>query len=82
MAEVAGLSRYHFSRRFQDARGVSPARFLAELRMQEAVRLIQTNLAVNEVARRCGFRDPNYFCKAFRRSFGVSPGAFAQSGMY
>ena len=82
MAEIAGLSRYHFSRRFQDARGVSPARFLAELRMQEAVRLIQTDLAVNEVARRCGFRDPNYFCKAFRRSFGVSPGAFARSGMY
>jgi AraC-like DNA-binding protein len=82
MADAAGLSRYHFSRRFQQARGVSPARFLAELRMQEAVRLIQTNLPVREVARRCGFRDPNYFCKAFRRSFGVSPGAFGRSGMY
>jgi AraC-like DNA-binding protein len=82
MAHAAGLSRYHFSRRFQQARGVPPARFLAELRMQEAVRLIQTNLPVNEVARRCGFGDPNYFCKAFRRSFGVSPGAFGRSGMY
>lgn len=82
MAAAVGLSRYHFSRRFQDARGVSPARFLAELRMQEAVRLIQTNLAVRDVARRCGFRDPNYFCKAFRRTFGVSPGAFGRSGMY
>ena len=82
MASAAGLSRYHFSRRFQKARGVSPARFLAELRMQEAVRLIQTNLAVKDVALRCGFHDPNYFCKAFRRTFGVSPGAFARSGMY
>jgi AraC-like DNA-binding protein len=82
MANAAGLSRYHFSRRFQEARGVSPARFLAELRLQEAVRLIQSSLPVKEVARRCGFRDPNYFCKAFRRSFGVSPGAFGRSGMY
>jgi len=82
MAAAAGLSRHHFSRQFQAARGVSPARFLAELRMQEAVRLIQTDLAVKDVARRCGFRDPNYFCKAFRRTFGVSPGAFGRSGMY
>lgn len=82
MAAAAGLSRYHFSRRFQEARGVSPARFLAEVRMQEAVRLIQTNLPVKDVARRCGFRDPNYFCKVFRRTFGVSPGAFGRSGMY
>jgi len=28
------------------------------------------------VAEECGYGDANYFCKVFRKSFGVSPGAF------
>ncbi len=83
MARAAGLSRYHFTRRFHAARGVSPGKFLAGLRLQEAVRLVQdTRLAVKDIALKCGFADANYFCKVFRRQFGVAPAAFRKSGMY
>ena len=30
----------------------------------------------------CGFEDPNYFAKVFRRGFGVSPTEFRTTGMY
>lgn len=83
LARAAGLSRYHFTRRFRAARGVSPGKFLAGLRLQESVRLIQdTRLPVRDVAEKCGFADANYFCKVFRRHFGVAPAAFRKSGMY
>jgi len=42
MANVAGLSRYHFSRVFKKSQGMSPAVFLTNLRMKYALRLIQT----------------------------------------
>jgi AraC-like DNA-binding protein len=83
MAKAAKLSRFHFTRQFYESRGISPGRFLNELRLQEASRLVQdSNLPVKDIARRCGFSDANYFCKVFRKSFGVSPGAFRKSGMY
>lgn len=83
MAKKAGRSRHHFSRQFAALRGISPGQFLLELRMQEAVRLVRdTRLPVHEIAARCGYSSSNYFCKAFRKSFGVAPGAFRSSGMY
>ena len=75
MARVARLSRYHFSRKFVSVCGIAPARYLAGMRLAEANRLLAAgDLSVKEVAARCGYRDANYFCKAFRKKFGVSPG--------
>jgi AraC-like DNA-binding protein len=76
MARVARLSRYHFSRKFGNAQGESPGRFLTRLRLDEAVRLLSRGeSSVKDVAEQCGYPDANYFCKVFRRSFGVSPGS-------
>jgi AraC-like DNA-binding protein len=76
MARVARLSRFHFSRQFSRARGLSPAQYLTRLRLDEAVRLLCLGAtSVKEVSLQCGYPDPNYFCKVFRRSFGVSPGS-------
>ena len=81
LAEAAGFSRYHFSRRFAAERGMPPGRYLATRRMEEAVRLLRsTELTVREVSRACGFADPNHFGKAFRRWHGRSPLAFRMAG--
>lgn len=77
LAKVAGLSRWHFSRSFRKSTGVSPARYILETKMNMATHLLQnSNLAVKEVASRCGYADVNYFCKAFKAVHGISPGAF------
>ncbi len=77
MASVAGLSRFHFSRLFRRSQGVSPGAFLINLRMKQALRLIQTEaLSVKEISGICGFKDPSYFCKVFRRYFEESPEKF------
>ena len=30
----------------------------------------------------CGFDDPNYFSKVFRRVYGITPTEFRTTGMY
>lgn len=83
LAAVAGLSRFHFSRLFQRSEGVSPAAWITDLRLRQATRLLRDHdLSIAMVATRCGYADPAYFCRVFRRLFGVSPGEFRSSGMY
>ena len=78
MAQVAKLSRFHFSRLFQEARGLSPGQYLYGLRLVMAMRLVQSGEhAVKDIARQCGFSSPNYFCKVFRKNFGITPGRAA-----
>jgi len=81
MARVAKMSRFHFSRQFEKVRRISPGRYLASLRLEEAMRLISSSrFTVKKVAEQCGFGDANYFCKVFRKSFGVSPGSYRAGG--
>jgi transcriptional regulator GlxA family with amidase domain len=35
--------------------------------------LVETDLAVEEVGHRVGYRDPGYFVRTFRRSHGTTP---------
>lgn len=77
LAHVAGLSRAPFARRFQEATGQSPLRWLAAHRMQLAAdRLTATDDALAQVATLVGYESEFAFAKAFRRHFGEAPGTF------
>jgi len=54
--------------------GRSLGRWITDMRMARArVVLQQTELPISDVATACGFMDPAYFSRAFRREHGVSP---------
>ena len=76
LARVAGCSRWHFSRRFQQVSGSTPHDFVLDLKMRKALRLLASPAPVKEIAFACGFDSLGYFCKVFRRIYGMSPGAF------
>jgi AraC-like DNA-binding protein len=77
MASVMRLSRSHFTRLFVKNLGTSPRRYLENLRLKTALSLLRNeSISVKEVANRVGIRDENYFCKAFKNEFGISPGKF------
>jgi AraC-like DNA-binding protein len=77
MARVANMSRFHFSRVFRKAWGVSPGRYLYLRRLEEAMRLVKAGgCTVGRIAEQCGFGNSSYFCKAFKKNFGVTPGRF------
>ena len=83
LATVAGMSRAHFSRMFKKHTGMSPAEFVLKERMERAAKLLSdTKLSVKQVSLYCGFADPNYFSKAFRRTYATSPVEFRTTGMF
>ena len=84
LAQLSGLSRAHFSRVFAAHQGVPPAQFVLQKRLDRAVKLLTmaADLPVKDISGMCGFDDPNYFAKVFRRGFGVSPTELRTTGMY
>ncbi len=60
---------------FQKEMGVTPHRFLNDKRLMAAAENLagQGSVSVADVARACGFREPLYFSKMFKKRFGVSP---------
>ncbi|MEA4862670.1 MAG: helix-turn-helix domain-containing protein [Victivallaceae bacterium] len=77
LAELAGCTRWHFSRRFKELSGYSPHDYVLDLKMRKAVRLLQsTNAPVKEIAYSCGFDNPEYFSRVFYRIYHTFPREF------
>lgn len=78
LADMACLSKFHFTRVFQDTIGESPVSFLRRIRLEKAASLIKhdNHLPILEVASRCGFSTPQLFSRVFGNKFGFAPGQF------
>ena len=74
LADVAGLSRFHFSRAFQQTTGFSPYLFVTRARIERAkLTLMQTDAPLVEVARAHGYNSRAQFSSAFRKITGIGP---------
>ena len=74
LAAAVGLTPRTFARRVQSATGMSPIKFLQQLRMERAVEMLETTtLAFEEVAYRVGYRDPSTLRAVIRKRTGVGP---------
>jgi transcriptional regulator GlxA family with amidase domain len=78
LAERAGMSPRNFHRRFTEAIGETPARFVETLRLDHARHLLEAKTSLKEIAAKTGFANQGQFSKAFARRFGVSPGLFRE----
>jgi transcriptional regulator GlxA family with amidase domain len=77
MARHAGYSERSFARHFRAETGTTPLQWLVGQRVLEARRLLETtDLAVEDVARRCGFGTPASMREHFRRATLTSPTAY------
>jgi AraC-like DNA-binding protein len=77
MAEVAGLSRAHFSREFRRAFGESPHAYLLTRRLERAAALLRTtDRSVAEICFSVGLQSVGSFTTSFTRTFGLSPTAY------
>lgn len=77
LAAREGRSRSHYSHQFSAVTGLAPAAYVLEVRLAEARRLLrETAEPLKEIAAATGFADANHFCKAFRRLYHLSPGAY------
>jgi transcriptional regulator GlxA family with amidase domain len=77
MARRAGLSSRHVTRLFHDEVGVTPARYVEQIRLEAAVSMLESGDApMAVVARRTGFGSPESLRRSFVRQLGVTPGAY------
>jgi AraC-like DNA-binding protein len=80
IAAERGMSRSHFSHHFRARTGLSPARYMMEVRVQEAAgALLASRAPLKEIATEWGFANPTHFGRVFRRFQHVSPAAYRRS---
>lgn len=77
LARHCGLSPRTLNRRFRQATGLSPMGYLREWRLREARSLLKhSDLAISEIAWRCGFSSPSRFSQVFTEDQSMSPRAW------
>ena len=74
LAREAGISKFHFVGVFRKQVGVTPHRYLADMRLDEAAKLLETTtLTIEQIARSCGYKSTANFSTAFAQRFGKRP---------
>lgn len=74
LSAVSYLSRYHFMRLFKSQTGCTVHTYIRQKRLTLAARLLREGMSATAVSAECGFSDYSTFHRAFKQTFGVSPG--------
>ncbi len=80
IAEMLYMSKYHFCHLFKEEMGKTLKEYVNELRINKAADLLATtDMSMTEIAGLCGFNDPNYYARMFRKMRGISPTEYRNS---
>lgn len=74
LAKRVYMTSGHLSKSFKKETGVSLIQYIKNVRMEKAACMAaETDMPVNEICTRAGFRNLSYFCKCFREQYGYTP---------
>ncbi|KRB02477.1 AraC family transcriptional regulator [Lysobacter sp. Root690] len=76
LAAIAGLSPFHFLRRFRAQYHVTPQQMLMALRLYQAKRLLAAGAAPAGIAADTGLSDQAHLTRAFARRYGITPARY------
>lgn len=77
MADAVNLGRTVFYGKLKSIVGMTPVDFLKHKRLQRAEMMIaESNMPVSQIAYMCGFSDPKYFSKQFKKETGMTPSEY------
>jgi AraC-like DNA-binding protein len=79
LAELVGLSQFHFIRTFARNTGLTPHAYQDQLRVAHGYRLLMSGVPACEAAAASGYADQSHFIRAFKRCYGVTPGMVARA---
>ncbi len=78
VAQFFNITPNHLSKLFAQHGTMRFIEYVRWVRMAKARMILQKyHLSIHEVAQRCGFPDSDYFCRVFRRQFGLTPGEYS-----
>ena len=80
LADKVYFTPTYFIRRFKILWGVAPMKLVNKVRIEKAKQLLLNNeLSVSQVARKCGYKSLHYFSRAFKQEEGISPTDYINS---
>lgn len=79
LAEIAGFSKFHFSRLFKEFTGCSNHEYLIQRRLEAAEQLLANpDLSITDVAMQSGFNSLSTFTRVFKAEKDMTPSAFRE----
>lgn len=85
IAEQVGISKYYMCKEFQKKYGITPGKYLKEVRISKSCHLLSmnSNYTNEDIAHMVGYSNNNYFGKVFKSVKGVTPDQYRkQSARY
>ena len=83
LAELLGMSPFHFGRMFKQSMGISPHQYVIQQRIERAKHLLKhSDQAIIDIALECGFTSHSHLSKQFRKVTGMTPGNFRGQKTY
>jgi AraC family transcriptional regulator len=74
IAQVAGLSHFHFARAFRKTIGITPQQYITNRRIEKAKELLaKSDLPIVEVGFQTGFKNQSHFTTLFRKITSLTP---------
>lgn len=74
LSRLFGYSSPHLCRKFKDATGASPMKYLMMYRLESACKkIVAEDRSISDIALEYGFSDSNYFARCFKKHFGMPP---------
>ena len=78
LANEAGISRSLLHIKMKKITALSALEYIKRIRMKKAIRLLKSGKSISEVAYNVGYSDPNYFSRAFKKEFNLTPTQYAE----
>lgn len=76
LCKYAALSKSTLLRAFTKSKGITPYRYLENIRINEAKKLLGKGVSPIDVAMQTGFSDQSHFTNYFTRFIGLAPGVY------
>lgn len=74
LALISSMSEVYFRRIFGKVMGISPVKYINNLKLSYAKELLETQMySVSKVAELAGFNDESYFSREFKKHFNITP---------
>jgi two-component system response regulator YesN len=74
VSRIVNISPYYFSKIFKEGTGEGFVEYLTNIRIEKAKELLSTTeYSMREICGMCGYSDPNYFSRSFKKNVGATP---------
>ena len=86
MASYAATSRSNLNRKLRSLLDITATQLLIDARLQKARQMLEASAGekvdIADIAYRCGYSDPHYFSRSFKKKYGVPPSAISSQSSY